>query len=306
MREGVDRFLAELESDKGFSANTISAYRNDLSQFAAFMQGELGMELWRELGESQLTSYQLHLRERGYANSTVARKTAAVRSFCGYLVEQEILRADPSSALPSPRVAKSIPRAMTRGEVESLLAQPSRANGAESIRDKAMLELLYASGLRVTELVSLNVDDVDVEASSIVCRGRQDKSRSIVLDRNVSETLREYIDKARPAIRRTDLELALFLNHRGQRLTRQGFWLILKGYAADAGIDDITPHTLRHSFATHQLLDGKDLADVQQALGHVSISTTQVYEQLAEQMKNGSSEPDQRVEAGTGAMVGSA
>lgn len=308
MREGVDRFLADLEAAKGFSSNTISAYRNDLTQFTAFMQSSLGMESWRELGESHLTSYQLHLRERGYANSTVARKTAAVRSFCSYLVEQGTLRADPSSALPSPRVAKSIPKAMTREEVVSLLAQPELSNGAEGIRDKAMLELLYASGLRVTELVSLDVDDVDLAQSAIICSGRQGKMRKIPLSPQVAQTLMEYVDKARPAIRRNDGETALFLNHRGQRLTRQGFWLILKGYASEAGIEDITPHTLRHSFATHQLLDGKDLADVQQALGHVSISTTQVYEQLAEQLKssNGQSGGDLAVSNKTAQPVGSA
>ena len=289
VRERVDRFLEELQADKGFSANTISAYRNDLNQFVIFMETNLGLDTWRELAETHLTSYQLHLRDRGYANSTVARKTAAIRSFCSYLVEQGDLRSDPSSALPSPRVAKSVPKAMTREEVLALLAQPARINGAESVRDGAMLELLYASGLRVTELVSLNVEDVDLNRLAILCKGRQGRSRSIDLLPEVADRVREYIESARPAIRRDEGESALFLNHRGQRLTRQGFWLILKGYASDAGIGGITPHTLRHSFATHQILDGKDLSEVQQALGHVSISTTQVYEQLAEQMKNGNS-----------------
>lgn len=287
MREGVDRFLAGLEADKGFSANTISAYRNDLGQFATFVSSSLGLTSWPELTESHLTSYQLHLRERGYANSTVARKTAAIRSFCGFLVREGFLRADPSAALPSPRVAKSIPRTMSRDEVRRLLAQPEQSDGAEGLRDRAMLELLYASGLRVTELVSLNLDDVNIERSTLRCLGRQGRERDIELDAGVADTLRSYIESARPAIRQSDREDALFLNHRGQRLTRQGFWLILKGYAEDAGIEDITPHTLRHSFATHQLLDGKELSDVQRALGHVSISTTQVYEQLAAQMKSG-------------------
>ncbi len=301
MREGVDRFLADLESGKGFSANTIAAYRNDLTQFLTFMTNDHGLQSWGEMGESQLKAFQLHLRERKYANSTVARKTAAVRSFCGYLVEQQILRADPSSALPSPRVDKSVPRAMTRDEVDALLAQPAAADDAESMRDRAMLELLYASGLRVTELVSLNVEDVDLDTGTIRCHGRQGKVRTIQTRGDVAATLAAYVTRARPVIRRSDSENALFLNHRGQRLTRQGFWLILKGYAAEAGIHDITPHTLRHSFATHQLLDGKDLAEVQQALGHVSISTTQVYAQLASDMKLGTS-PD-RAEALSGAGV---
>jgi integrase/recombinase XerD len=301
VRESVDRFLDELQADNGFSANTISAYRNDLNQFVIFMETKLGLGSWRELAETHLTSYQLHLRDRGYANSTVARKTAAIRSFCSYLVEQGTLRSDPSSALPSPRVAKSIPKAMTRDEVLALLEQPARINGAESVRDRAMLELLYASGLRVTELVSLNVEDVDLSGSAILCKGRQGRSRSIELQPEVAESVEEYIKSARPSIRRDDGENALFLNHRGQRLTRQGFWLILKGYASDAGIDGITPHTLRHSYATHQILDGKDLSEVQQALGHVSISTTQVYEQLAEQMKNGVSVTDREHSGVSGA-----
>lgn len=291
MRDGVDRFLSGLEADKGFSTNTISAYRNDLSQFATFVESNLGLNSWRELAETHLTSYQLHLRDRGYANSTVARKTAAIRSFCGYLVSEEILRSDPSSALPSPRVAKTVPRAMTRNEVETLLEKASHSDGAEGVRDAAMLQLLYASGLRVTELVSLNIDDVNVETATIRCQGRQGRDRSIDLMSGMAETLRAYVDTARPAIRQHEQEQALFLNHRGQRLTRQGFWLILKGYAQQAGIAEITPHTLRHSYATHQLLDGKDLSDVQRALGHVSISTTQVYEQLADQMKNGIQTP---------------
>lgn len=287
MHDDIDRFLAELESDRGFSANTIAAYRNDLSQFVVFMQSTYGTQSWRELTEEHLGGYQLHLRERGYANSTVARKTAAVRSFCGYLLDQEILRADPSAGLPSPRVEKSVPRAMSREEVELLLAQPAQSGGAESLRDQAMLELLYASGLRVTELVSLNVDDVDLNLNAIRCTGRQGKNRNIAVTEPVASTLEQYLEVARPVIRKNDAEDALFLNHRGQRLTRQGFWLILKGYAADAGIDDITPHTLRHSFAAHQLMDGKELSEVQHALGHVSISTTQVYDQIASQMKNG-------------------
>lgn len=287
VRDGVDRFLSGLEADKGFSTNTISAYRNDLNQFVTFVESTLSLESWRELAETHLTSYQLHLRERGYANSTVARKTAAIRSFCGYLVAEGLLRSDPSSALPSPRVAKSVPRAMTREEVETLLQTARVSDGAEGVRDSAMLQLLYASGLRVTELVNLNIEDVNIDDGVLRCQGRQGRDRSLDIMPDVAEMLRAYVDAARPVIRQHDQEQALFLNHRGQRLTRQGFWLILKGYAQQAGIGEITPHTLRHSFATHQLLDGKELADVQRALGHVSISTTQVYEQLADRMKNG-------------------
>lgn len=285
MWEGVAGFLRKLEAEKGFSSNTISAYKNDLNQFITFLTQERGLSSWQELSDEHLKAYTLYLREREYATSTVARKTAAIRSFCGYLVEQQILRSDPSEQISSPRVAKSVPKAMTRQEVEALFDQPQRAQTAEGLRDLAMLQLLYGTGMRVSELVSLNVDDVDLTRATVACTGKQERRREVPIGSEVADTLSDYLTQARPLISKNDEMPALFLNHRGQRLTRQGFWLILKGYAESAGIEDITPHTLRHSFATHQLLDGKDLSEVQQMLGHVSISTTQIYEELASNLR---------------------
>lgn len=312
MQDDVERFLRALETERGFSANTVFAYRNDLTQFAGFLRGsvagdgssgvagngrserETGLTPlpfsapvggWEELSAGHLTTYLLHLRGREYASSTVARKTAAIKSFCQFLVAEGRVRADPAAQMASPKVDKFVPRAISVGEIERLLAQPEvdaadRPPRPEAVRDRAMLETLYATGMRVSELVALNCTDVDLEAGSVRCAGRTGRVRSVRLSESATRIVNRYLDVARPAMNLAD-DPALFLNHRGSRLTRQGFWLILKSYAQSAEIADITPHTLRHTFATHALRRGVELREVQQTLGHVSISTTQVYRQLA-------------------------
>ncbi|MDI3339088.1 MAG: tyrosine recombinase [Sphaerobacter sp.] len=284
MEEQIERFLAALGRDRGFSPNTISAYRNDLSQFCLFLREHQRLQCWQELTETILTSYVLHLRERSYANATVARKVAAVKSFCHYLVEVGELRHDPAAGLPSPKVDKFIPRAITPEEVAALLAQPARERTPEALRDKAMLETLYASGMRVSELTALNVEDVDLEGAQIRCGNKPERQRWVPLSDSAVAALQEYLRVGRPLLRQSADETALFLNHRGSRLTRQGFWLILKSYAEAAELGDITPHTLRHTFAAHALTRGRALREIQQVLGHVSISTTQVYQQVAQQV----------------------
>lgn len=284
MEEQIERFLAALGRDRGFSPNTISAYRNDLSQFCLFLREHQQIQCWQEVSETTLTSYVLHLRERSYANATVARKVAAVKSFCHYLVEVGELRHDPAAGLPSPKVDKFIPRAITPEEVAALLAQPARERTPEALRDKAMLETLYASGMRVSELTALNVEDVDLEGAQIRCGNKPERQRWVPLSDSAVAALQEYLRVGRPLLRQSADETALFLNHRGSRLTRQGFWLILKSYAEAAELGDITPHTLRHTFAAHALTRGRALREIQQVLGHVSISTTQVYQQVAQQV----------------------
>jgi integrase/recombinase XerD len=283
MENQVARFLEQLESDRGFSNNTISAYRNDLKQFLKYMQNGREIESWQELGESQLTSYVLHLREREYARSTIARKVAAVKSFCHFLVREGVLRADPSDNLASPRVDKFSPRAISEESVRKLLSKPAESDSPESLRDRAMLETLYATGMRVSELTALDVADLDLARSEVVCGNRPDRERRVPLRSDAIDSLTVYLTDGRPHLRHSANVPALFLNHRGNRLTRQGFWLILKSYADACGISDITPHTIRHSFAVHQLANGSELRDIQQIMGHMSLSTTQVYQQFVGQ-----------------------
>jgi integrase/recombinase XerD len=309
MQSDIDRFLQVLETERGFSVNTIFAYRNDLFQFLAFLRGDsrtdagresadpdgydIGVtpelwqpvQQWQELTDQHLSSYLLHLRGRKYASSTVARKMAAIKSFFNYLIGEGRMRGDPSARMMSPKVDKYTPRSITPSEVERLLQQPGKdeqpgARRPESVRDLAMLETLYSTGMRVSELVALDCEDVDLPAGQMRCAGRTVRERVVPLRASAVDAIDKYISHARPVLVLRD-ESALFLNHRGNRLTRQGFWLILKSYAHRAEIDDITPHTLRHTFATHALRRGADLREVQQLLGHVSISTTQVYRRLA-------------------------
>ncbi len=280
MEQQVARFLEQLETERGFSNNTISAYRNDLRQFLSFMESGRVIQSWQELGEGHLTSYVLHLREREYARSTIARKVAAVKSYCHFLVREGVLRADPSDNLASPRVDKFAPKAISEESVRLLLAKPEELGTPEALRDKAMLETLYATGMRVSELTSLDVADFDLARSEIVCGKRPDRERRIPVCDTAVDALTKYLTEGRPHLRGATTVSALFLNHRGNRLTRQGFWLILKAYADACGIADITPHTIRHSFAVHKLANGSEIRDIQQIMGHMSLSTTQVYQQV--------------------------
>lgn len=281
----VNAFVDELTTERGFSVNTVAAYRNDLSQFAGYLsappaEDQLApLAAWSGLTSDHLGRYLSHMYGRQYAASTVARKTAAIKSFCHYLTGSGQLREDPSASLAAPRVSRYVPRAISEAEVDRLLAQPraaARSRRPEALRDLAMIETLYSSGMRVSELVALDVEDVDFPANQVACPGKAGRRRRVPLRSQAIEALDDYLKNGRPALAEPD-EASLFVNHRGSRLTRQGFWLILKAYAEEAQIENITPHTLRHSFATHALRDGAELREVQQLLGHVSISTTQVY-----------------------------
>ncbi len=290
MEEMVEQFLAVLQAERGFSVNTIAAYRNDLQQFIAYLGAPpeedhiSAVTSWSDLADAHLSAFLLQLRTRDYAASTVARKTAALKSFCTFLRKQGVMGDGVGNNLSSPKVDKYVPKVISHDEVLQLLEQPVRDNPSrpESIRDKAMLEVLYGTGMRVSELVALDVEDADMERGEIRCQGKAGRSRVVPLTPRAIETVRAYCDGARSRLVRDDTR-SLFVNHRGGRLTRQGFWLILKSYAERAGIEAITPHTLRHTYAIHALRDGVDLRDIQQRLGHVSIATTQVYRELAAQ-----------------------
>lgn len=282
MRDQLDQFLAHLASERKLSANTTSAYRTDLEQFISFV-ADRGHDSWHSLQRDDVIAFLIFLKERRYATSTLARRTAAVKSFCDFLVRSKVIEVDPTADLDSPRVDRTPPLAISVVQVDELLELPLRSSGPEALRDKAMLELLYSTGMRVSELVALDLDDVNLEAECVRCSGRN-KERQLPISVSTVTALEEYLDIARPQLARgsRQVDSALFLNHRGKRLTRQGFWLILKRYAKDLDIHDLTPHTLRHSFATHMLANGADLRSVQQLLGHASISTTQIYQQVGQ------------------------
>ena len=285
MQDVIVQFLTEVERERRFSTHTVAAYRNDLTQFRAYLatpparDGLPPLPGWEAMTTDHLGRYLLHLRERDYAASTVARKTAAIKSFCGYLFERQLCPVDPKLIMVSPRVEKFVPRALTVAEVVRLMDAP-RADDAsrgrpEALRDRAMLELLYATGMRVSELISLDVGDV-TEAGIHVRANQPKRDRQIAISHRSRGALSDYLDGLRRSLP-TDAQPSLFVNHRGQRLTRQGFWLILKARAHQVGIEGVTPHTLRHTCAAHALQRGADIDEVQRMLGHVSQSTTRVY-----------------------------
>jgi integrase/recombinase XerD len=277
----IDDFLNFLTVEKGYSKNTIDAYRNDLSQFAKFLERQ-GVYDWTQVTRDNLIGFILDMKEREYSSSTVARKVAAVRAFLHFLVSENIISEDPSADLESPSVTKRLPRPISPEDIEMLLAAPDTEKGARGIRDKALLELLYATGMRVTEVVSLDVNDVNLASSTVRCLGKGEKERIIPIYPSAADALEVYLEKGRQALIKDQDEKAFFVNHRGDRLTRQGLWLIIKRYVKQIGISDqVTPHTLRHSFATHMLDGGADLRNVQKLLGHANMSTTQVYTQVS-------------------------
>jgi integrase/recombinase XerD len=286
MRDAIESFLNYLSVEKGYSGHTISAYRNDLSGLADFAGQEASPKSasasWSEFGRQEMLSYMLNLKERGYVATTVARKVAAARSFFSFLVAEGVIRNDPTENMSSPSVGKALPKPISVSHVRLLLEQPAKLTTSEAKRDRAMLELLYASGMRISELVALNLGDVNTNVDYFVrCFGKGRKERIIPLYENIAKAVQGYIDEDRPKLAHGKKENALFLNARGERLTRQGFWQKLKEYARTAGLTEhISPHTLRHSFATHMLSGGADLRSVQELLGHANISTTQVYTHL--------------------------
>ncbi len=289
MHRHVTQFLEYMVKEKDCSANTTAAYQNDLTQFVQFLEnytpptGEQ-IHTWRDVDEHVVQNYLIFLKEQEYASSTVARKVASVKSFLHYLSDMGQITQDPSQRLDSPKVKKNLPRSIRTQDIDKLLAAPLVENSPKALRDKALLEVLYATGMRVTELVNLNLDSVDLEAKTIRCGDGSKRTRSVPVFGGAAEAIQVYLDEGRPHLVVDPKEPALFLNHRGQRLTRQGLWLIIKHYVKQVGIKaTVTPHTLRHSFATHLLNSGAELSEVQKRLGHASSSTTQVYRQVSDE-----------------------
>ena len=281
MKQRVDDFLHYMTVERGSSANTLSAYRNDLAQLAEFAETRGGAGDWSDVTERTMADYALHLRALGYSETTRARKTASAKSLFGFLLMEGAVQGNPTANLSSPRMGRSLPEPLTEEETNRLLSAPAALETPEARRDEAMLELLYATGMRVSELISLNLEDVDLDGGSARCFGKGGKERVIPVHAGAVAALASYIEETRPAFVKPSSAAALFLNRRGSRLTRQGFWLILKGHAKRADLDGrITPHTLRHSFATHLLRGGAPLRHVQELLVHSSIKTTQIYTHL--------------------------
>lgn len=288
MKEEIESFITYLKVEKGYSGNTLEAYENDLSQFKEFVEAKFAgkglLPRLEDVDKDILIGYMLHFKEKEYSSATVARKIAAIKSFFGFLLEENRLSSDPTENLGFPRVGKSLPKTLSMPEVNALLEQASSDKSPEGMRDAAMLELLYATGMRVSELVSLNLTDVDTGEGFVRCFGKGSKERVIPVHQRAIEKLSAYLNRGHEALSGGNGEKALFLNQRGQRLTRQGLWGILKDYAKKAGIKEkISPHILRHTFATHLLGGGADLRSVQELLGHVNISTTQIYTHLTKE-----------------------
>jgi integrase/recombinase XerD len=279
MWEQIEAFLTYLTTEKDCSENTTSAYRNDLTQFMSTISDQVTS--WQEIDNSILSAYVSFLQDKQYASSTIARKVAAVKSFFHYMLDTGRLQDDPTATLDSPRVQKRLPKILTSEEVDLLLNKPVQMTDPKALRDKAFLELLYATGMRVSELVALDVDDVQLATKKVHCVSRANRHRTLPLSDRALNAIRLYLERGRATLLRNKQETALFLNHRGKRLTRQGLWLIIKGHVQEAGLGtNVTPHTLRHSFATHLLNGGADLREVQKLLGHANISTTQIYTEM--------------------------
>jgi integrase/recombinase XerD len=293
LQDVVDDFLTSLSvedtapdgtSEGVVNRNTVVAYRNDLTQTCAYLARQ-SVQNWQEVTREHIAAYLLEMREnQEYRPATIARKLAALKAFFRYLRASELIATDPLENLEAPRIQKEVPHTLTPEQITSLFQQIDLEQPGGR-RDFAMFHLLYATGMRVSELVSLDLNDLNMSQATVVCpgrRGRSKRERTLSLSPVVLEATSYYLERVRPqlALRHPE-EQALFLNHHGERLTRQGFWLIIKGYARQAGIVDITPHRLRHSFAVLMLREGMELRSVQEILGHAHISTTQVYSQVA-------------------------
>jgi len=271
----IDTFLHYLAQDKGYSQNTLAAYRNDLAQMAAFIAAEQAKETASSYDEL-LKGYLLKLREKRYSAATTARKIASARSFFRFMADSGRLDGNPTRDLPSPHVGRHSLKFLSMSEFKKLVAEAAKLSTPEAKRDVMMLELLYGTGLRISELVSLDVGDIDTGRRRV----NVGSSRQVPIDAGLASLLAAFLRSDRLDLLYDDGEQAVFLNRRGRRLTRQGLWQIIKEHAFRAGLDDrVTPQTLRHSFARHRLQNGTDLRELQQLLGHAYISSTRIYRQ---------------------------
>ncbi len=279
MEQLLKDYIYHLSVEKGLADNTLESYQRDLKKYVSFLQKN-NVQCFKETSRKQITDYLNLQHENGLAPSSISRSLASLRSFYQFLLKEQVMQENPATDLETPRMEKKLPHVLSFSDIELLLEQP-QTNCEIGMRDKAMLELIYATGIRVSELVSLNLNHANIKMGFLRCDGKGGKERMIPLGSVAIHCLQDYLARSRRKLLKNQDEKALFLNQHGKRLTRQGFWKILKKYVLRAGINaDITPHTLRHSFATHLLENGADLRSVQEMLGHADISTTQIYTQL--------------------------
>ena len=280
MEKQIKNFLEFIKNDKKLSENTLQSYRRDIMQYFKYVEE-------KKLNHTKVTKkdmeeYLEYLKEKGKKTSTISRNLASTRSYYQFLLRTKKVKADPTENIQSPKIEKKAPSILSSQEIELLLEQPKNVD-LKGTRDKAMLEFAYATGMKVTEMISLNIDSANLEEAYVVCKSGA-RERKIPLGTLALKALKEYIEEARPIIVKDENERALFVNTNGRRLTRQGFWKIVKYYKEQAHITkDITPHVLRHSFATHLLQNGADLKAIQTMLGHSDISSTQVYMQFQDE-----------------------
>ena len=275
MEQYIDDFMTYLHNVKKMSENTELSYRRDLKKVADYLNGMNVTDIKKVTG-TNLTSYILYLEKNNFSAATISRNIASIKAFYHFLVKEGIVDKDVAEELHAPKIEKKIPEILSMDEVVRLLEQPS-GDSSKEIRDKAMLELLYATGIRVTELITLKVSDVNLNMSYISCKD-SNKERVIPFGNEAKKALTKYLGGTREIMLADPDSVYLFANCSGQPMSRQGFWKLIKYYAKKAGITaDITPHTLRHSFAAHLVENGADLRSVQEMLGHSDISTTQIY-----------------------------
>ena len=277
MERQLKFFFEFLANEKKLSENTLQSYKRDLKQFKRYLEA---CEIhYNRVKEEDIKDYIKELQENGKKASSISRCIASIRSFYQFVLKRKKIKVDPTLNIQAPKIEKRVPNVLTSKEVELLLEQPKDVD-LKGTRDKAMLEFAYATGMRVTEIISLNLEDVNLEEGYVTCH-TGNKQRTIPLGTMALTALKEYIQDARDILIKSDDEQALFVNINGKRLTRQGFWKIIKYYKEQAHITkDITPHVLRHSFATHLLQNGADLKAIQTMLGHSDISSTQIYMQF--------------------------
>lgn len=278
VQDEMQDFIHFLTVEKGLSQNTIVSYKRDLKRYLEYLQQVEQVQKLNDVIRIHIIQFLAFLKKEGKSSKTLARHIASIRAFHQFLLRDKVVDHDPSVHLETPKMERTLPQVLSFREVENLLNTPDLTT-TYGIRDKAMMELLYATGIRVSELINLDLDNVHLTMGFVRCIGKGDKERIIPLGQMASDSVEQYLRESRPQLRKTKYKTeALFLNHHGNRLTRQGFWKIIKKLAAEANIEkDLTPHTLRHSFATHLLENGADLRAVQEMLGHADISTTQIY-----------------------------